>query len=169
LVLVAGPTPPNPAELLGSDRMTEILDELRASADVVIVDSPPLLPVTDAAVLAAKVDAVLLVASLAQTHRDAAKRAVTVLQATGSRLLGMVVNKTTTGHSSYYAGYYGEADEGEKESRRRRKGRKRRRRAAPVPPPLDGEWTPLPTGEPPSAAELPDRPRARARSRLRGR
>ncbi|HUS80883.1 MAG TPA: CpsD/CapB family tyrosine-protein kinase [Armatimonadota bacterium] len=68
-VLPAGELPPNPAEVLGSARMGELLARLAEKADVVIVDSPPSLPVTDAAVLARQVDAVLLVLDAGKTRR----------------------------------------------------------------------------------------------------
>jgi succinoglycan biosynthesis transport protein ExoP len=110
-VLPAGTPPPNPAELLGSRRASEVLDELAASADIVIIDTPPVLAVTDAAVLAARADGVLLVAALGQTHRGAARQAKETLEATAARLLGVVINKTEGQTGSYYGyyGYYGDA------------------------------------------------------------
>lgn len=108
LLLPSGPIPPNPAELLGSRRMGVVLEQLSGACDIVIIDSPPLLPVTDAAVLAAKCDGVVLVAALNETPRGALERARTILDATGARLLGTVVNKSrgaTGGY--YYDGYYG--------------------------------------------------------------
>lgn len=111
LLLPSGPTPPNPAELLGSRRMSTLLTEWSSSADVVVIDTPPLLAVTDAAVLAARSDGVVLVAAVNETRRDALKQSVAILQGTGARLLGVVANKVpasaTTAYN--YAGYYGEA------------------------------------------------------------
>jgi succinoglycan biosynthesis transport protein ExoP len=111
LLLPSGPTPPNPAELLGSRRMSALLTEWSTSADVVVIDTPPLLAVTDAAVLAARSDGVILVAAVNETRRDALKQSVAILQGTGARLLGVVANKVpasaTTAYN--YAGYYGEA------------------------------------------------------------
>ena len=111
LLLPSGPTPPNPAELLGSARMSTLLNEWRASADVVILDTPPLLAVTDAAVLAARSDGVVLVAAVNETKREALKQSMTILEGTGARLLGVVANKvSSSGQGSYYyAGYYGDA------------------------------------------------------------
>ncbi len=111
LLIPAGPTPPNPAELLGSRRMTTLLTDWSNSADVVILDTPPLLAVTDAAVLAARSDGVVLVAAVNETRRDALKQSVAILEGTGARLLGVVANKVErSGQSAYYYGsYYGDA------------------------------------------------------------
>lgn len=110
LLLPSGPTPPNPAELLGSSRMTSLLADWAASADVVILDTPPLLAVTDAAVLAARSDGVVLVAAVNETKRDALKQSVEILEGTGARLLGVVANKVQrSGENAYYYGsYYGD-------------------------------------------------------------
>lgn len=108
LLLPSGPTPPNPAELLGSRRMATILDQLSMNADVVVIDSPPLLPVTDAAVLAAKCEGVVLVAGANETPRGALERAKTILDGTGARVLGVVFNKSRNATDGYYGGgYYG--------------------------------------------------------------
>ena len=110
LLLPSGPTPPNPAELLGSRRMAAILDHLSMNADVIVIDSPPLLPVTDAAVLAAKCEGVVLVASANETPRGAMQRAKTILDGTGTRVLGVVLNKSRKAAGGYYyGGYYSEA------------------------------------------------------------
>lgn len=102
----SGPTPPNPAELLGTRRMGELLDQLSAGADVVIIDTPPLLPVTDAAVIAARADGVILVLAMNESRRQEVQRAKAVIDGTPTRLLGAVVNKATrTSVPYYYAGY----------------------------------------------------------------
>jgi succinoglycan biosynthesis transport protein ExoP len=100
--LPSGPAPPNPSELLGSKRMLEVLEGLSASADVVVIDTPPLLPVTDAAVLAAKADGVVLVAAMSETRREALKRASAVIRGTRTTVLGTVINKTPKASRSYY-------------------------------------------------------------------
>ncbi|MGI8423114.1 MAG: CpsD/CapB family tyrosine-protein kinase [Chloroflexota bacterium] len=92
LVLTSGPLPPNPAELLGSARMDSILAELTDRADIVLVDSPPVVAVTDAAVLSAKVDGCLLVVGAGIAKRDALKRARAALEAVHANVLGVVVN-----------------------------------------------------------------------------
>lgn len=112
-VLPAGSPPPNPAELLGSRRAGEVLDELAGSADIVIIDTPPVLAVTDAAVLAARADGVILVTALGQTHRGAARQSKETLEGTSARVLGVVINKTDAQSGSYYGyyGYYGDTQE----------------------------------------------------------
>ena len=110
LLLPSGPTPPNPAELLGSSRMSSLLADWAASADVVILDTPPLLAVTDAAVLAARSDGVILVAAVNETKREALKQSVEILEGTSARVLGVVANKVQrSGENAYYYGsYYGD-------------------------------------------------------------
>jgi len=111
-VLTAGTVPPNPSELLGSMAAKKLLIELRAQFDYVIVDTSPLLAVTDAALLAASADGVLIMARFGQTKRDQLAHAVGSLNDVGASLLGTVFTMTPArGDSSYsYAyGYYGEA------------------------------------------------------------
>jgi succinoglycan biosynthesis transport protein ExoP len=108
LLLPSGPTPPNPAELLGSRRMASILDQLSGCADIIVIDSPPLLPVTDAAVLAAKCSGVVLVTAINETPRAALGRAKTILDGTGARVLGVATNKSRVrGGGYHYYGSYG--------------------------------------------------------------
>jgi len=105
----SGRTPPNPAELLGSRKMRAFLSGGLDGAEFVVLDAPPLLPVTDAAVLAPAVDGVLLVVDLQKTHQDAARRVKKQLEAVGGRVLGIVVNgvsATRHGHGYYYSHYY---------------------------------------------------------------
>jgi non-specific protein-tyrosine kinase len=91
-VLTSGPTPPNPAELLGSQRMESILEELAHRADIVLLDSPPVAAVTDAAVLSAKVDACLLVVGAGIAKRDQVKKARAALEAVHANVIGVVVS-----------------------------------------------------------------------------
>lgn len=91
-VLPAGRRAANPAELLGTARLKAILEALQAESDVVLLDAPPVLPVTDAIVLAARADCVLLVASLNQTSGRHFSRAVTAFKAAGAPLEGIVAN-----------------------------------------------------------------------------
>ena len=108
-LLPCGPLPPNPAEVLGSERMGAVIDILLAKADLLIFDSPPILMVTDAAVLATRLKegGVLLVTDIGRTRRGLAKRAVEELQRVHANLLGVVVNRVST-HvgSEYYYRYY---------------------------------------------------------------
>jgi capsular exopolysaccharide synthesis family protein len=88
----SGPLPPNPSELLGSRRMEEIIAALLERADVVLFDAPPVVAVTDAAVLATKVDGVLLVINAGGTKRDYARAAKARLEKVNANLLGSVLN-----------------------------------------------------------------------------
>lgn len=93
VVLPSGPTPPNPAELLGSHKMRELLTQLSASFDFVVLDTAPALPVADAAILAAAADGVLLVARYGLTTRQRASKAVETLRLGGARHLATVLNR----------------------------------------------------------------------------
>jgi capsular exopolysaccharide synthesis family protein len=88
----SGPLPPNPSELLGSRRMEDIIADLLERADVVLFDAPPVVAVTDAAVLATKVDGVLLVVNAGGTKRDYARTAKARLEKVNANLLGAVLN-----------------------------------------------------------------------------
>ena len=104
-VISCGPTPPNPVELLKSSRMDEVLSELRSDWDVILCDSPPVLPVADALVLASKLDGVLLVADLNHTARDVIAEALERLSKLDAPMLGLVCNKVSTAkYNSYYHG-----------------------------------------------------------------
>ncbi len=109
-VLPSGPQPPNPSEALGSRRMRQVLEEMRHMADVVILDSPPLLAVADGLVLAATVDAAILVVRSGATRRTLAQRAKDHLDRVEARLLGVVVNAAPRDAQadSYYVPYYTE-------------------------------------------------------------
>ncbi len=104
-LLPSGPLPPNPSELLGSRRMEEIIATLRERADLVLFDAPPIIAVTDAAVLASKVDGVLLVINAGTTKRDHAQRAKALLEKVNARLVGAVLNNVRMDISlhRYYA------------------------------------------------------------------
>lgn len=120
-VLTSGTVPPNPSELLGSQSARRLLGELRAEFDYVIVDSTPLLAVTDAAILAAGADGVLMMARFGQTRRDQLTHAVGNLESVGAPLLGAVFTlMPTRGKSSYsYSySYYG-TDSAQRSSRGR--------------------------------------------------
>jgi len=101
----SGPLPPNPSELLGSRRMEEIIAALLERADVVLFDAPPVVAVTDAAVLSTKVDGVLLVINAGGTKRDYARAATARLEKVNANLLGAVLNnvKFDVSLHRYYA------------------------------------------------------------------
>ncbi|MBI3978842.1 MAG: CpsD/CapB family tyrosine-protein kinase [Chloroflexi bacterium] len=105
LLLPSGPLPPNPSELLSSRRLSQILDRLSAVADYVLLDSPPVIAVTDAAVLASKVDGVLLVVRAGKTKREMARKAKQLLEKVNARLVGVVLNdvKYDTSLHHYFA------------------------------------------------------------------
>jgi capsular exopolysaccharide synthesis family protein len=96
-VLPCGPLPPNPAELLTSPRLKEVLDELRTRYDFVLVDTPPLLAVTDPAVVAPRVDGVVITMRMSNKSRPKAERAREILSTLGVKVLGVVVNGVTRG------------------------------------------------------------------------
>ena len=106
-VLTAGPTPPNPSELLGSLAAQKTLDELRSTFDYVVVDSAPLLAVTDGAILATHADGALIMAKFGQTKRDQLAHAVGNLRDVGAKLLGAVFTMIPArGGGSYAYNYY---------------------------------------------------------------
>jgi capsular exopolysaccharide synthesis family protein len=139
-VVTSGSRAPNPAELLASHRFQEFVSWLTGEVDVVVFDSPPVLAVTDAAVLANLVDGTLLVVDCGETRRPAAMQAVERLTSVGGTVLGVVLNRLSAsrnGHYYYYY-YYGDGDRSGKRRGRSRwinrllgrgPGRRRRRRS----------------------------------------
>ncbi|NOY53575.1 MAG: polysaccharide biosynthesis tyrosine autokinase [Deltaproteobacteria bacterium] len=113
-ILTCGGIPPNPAELLSSRGMTDFMKEARKEYDIVLMDCPPILPVTDAAILAPQVDGVVLVYQAGRIPRNALKRAKTHLENVRANVLGIVLNDITAEISGYYplsqyqTKYYGE-------------------------------------------------------------
>jgi capsular exopolysaccharide synthesis family protein len=111
-VLPSGPIPPNPSELLGSTPMIELIKLLGSHADIVILDAPPLLPVTDAAVLSTVCDGALIVARHGHTRRDQLTAASESINKVGGRVLGVILNRVPrrgsgTGYGYDYGyGYY---------------------------------------------------------------
>ena len=92
-VLPSGPMPPNPAALLASERMKALKDELESRFDLVLIDSPPLFPVSDAAILNALVDGSMLVVQAATTRRSLVQRAARILGEGKGKLLGVILNQ----------------------------------------------------------------------------
>ncbi|PGT51028.1 capsular biosynthesis protein [Priestia megaterium] len=105
-ILTSGPIPPNPSELLSSNQMEEILKEMKQQFDIVIFDTPPILAVADAQILANQVDASILVVSSGKTDKEAALKAKELLVNAKSKLLGAVLNNRKTESGNYYY-YYG--------------------------------------------------------------
>ncbi len=139
-VLTAGPIPPNPQELLGSHRMRDLLRRLEEEADMVVLDTPPTLVVSDANVLAARASGVLMVVNTGRTRRAAVRQAVDGLRKVGANVLGCVLNmvrmrgaRSSYYYSSYYySHYYGDGGRGTRlglmDRLRRSRSRSRRHR-----------------------------------------
>ncbi|WP_129727563.1 CpsD/CapB family tyrosine-protein kinase [Ectobacillus funiculus] len=104
--LPAGAVPPNPAELLGSIRMEELIEQAYESYDLIIIDTPPVLAVTDAQVLANKCDGIVLVVRSNHTEKEDALKAKGLLANAKGKLLGVVLNAKQQEDSNYYY-YYG--------------------------------------------------------------
>ncbi|HET8627213.1 MAG TPA: CpsD/CapB family tyrosine-protein kinase [Thermomicrobiales bacterium] len=100
-LLPAGPTPPDPAELLASDRLRRLLAQAREAAEFIIVDAPPVTAVADALAVAAAVDGVLLIVRSGRTRRTAAQRAKEQLLRVGANLLGVVLADAPVGRDAY--------------------------------------------------------------------
>jgi len=105
-VLTSGTLPPNPAEVLSSPQMAKLLDELAQKFDLVIIDTPPLLAVADATILASKSDGVLLVLRSGHTPSQAVRDAIERLHQVGANLMGVVLNGVSRQRDTYYK-YYG--------------------------------------------------------------
>ena len=105
-VLVSGEQPPNPAEMLESRRMTEILQGLRQRSDIVIVDSPPVLVVADASILASRCSGAVLVVDSGRTRTEGARKVTDIMQRSQVKLLGAVLNRVGGRGRGYYYNYY---------------------------------------------------------------
>lgn len=108
-LLASGPLPPNPSELLGSAAMSRVLDELKEKFDLIIIDSPPVLPVTDASVLTRITDSVLLVVGTKKVSQHSLAKAIDQLDFVDANILGVVQNRIPRrgpdANSAYVAGY----------------------------------------------------------------
>jgi non-specific protein-tyrosine kinase len=103
-LLTSGPLPPRPADILGSQRMGSVIERLRGVADMVLFDTPPVIAVTDAAVLATRVDGVLLVFQAGKTSRERARRTREILEKVKANIIGVVLNGAELDQGY---GYYG--------------------------------------------------------------
>ena len=128
-IMTTGSLPPNPSELLASDKMDHILDQLKNHADIVVIDTPPVMAVTDAVVLAKRADGLLLVIKPGVTKLAAAQQTIAQLRRLNVNILGVVLNDIPTNRSRYayyyhsngyysYQNYYGEP-------KKRKKGKPR--------------------------------------------
>lgn len=132
-ILPSGPIPPNPSELLSGARMVEVVGVLRADADIVILDSPPVLPVSDAVALAARADATVLVIRSDRSHRKQLTRALELLRQVDASTIGLVLNGARAGVGFGYSYAYGYGYGGYTYAQQQpRRGLRRRRQPAKV-------------------------------------
>jgi len=106
-ILATGPLPPNPAELLGSQRMRSVMERLKSAADLVIFDSPPVRAVTDSAILSSFLDGTLFVIDAGRSRRRAVRPARETLAKAGAKILGVALNRIPAKADAEYASYYG--------------------------------------------------------------
>jgi len=123
-VVTSGPIPPNPSELLGSKRMKDILNELKERFDTIVLDSPPMIAVTDPIVLGQEVDGMVLVVRSGRTSMEIAEKSKNNAEYAKIKLLGCVLNDVDVRHiygtyNYYYYHYYYYTEEGEKKKKRR--------------------------------------------------
>lgn len=105
-ILTSGPKPPNPSELLGSAKMTQIMEEARNLFDIVIFDMPPVVTVTDAQIMSSKADGTLLVVRENWTRKDALNKAKELLALVKARVLGVIYNGSEQDKDKGYYYYY---------------------------------------------------------------
>lgn len=121
-VLTTGSLPPNPAELLGSQRMGAVLERLKAASDLLVFDSPPLGAVTDAVILSSVVDGTLLVIDADRSRQRAVRLGREALARAGGNVLGVVLNRVPARAHSEYGGYFGEDSDAEVGAEKRSTG-----------------------------------------------
>lgn len=107
-ILTAGPTPPNPSELIASTQFDEIYNELLSDYDFIVVDTPPVNTVTDAQVYAQTIQNCALVIDVEKNNKNEVKKAKDLINKAGGKLLGAILNKTAIDKSSSYYYYYGD-------------------------------------------------------------
>ena len=106
-VVFSGPVPPNPAELLGNKYFKNLIVQLRKTYDYVIIDTPPIGSVIDAAIVAKECDGVVIVVSAGEISYKAVQKSKAQMEKAGCRILGAVLNKVPIGKNGYYGKYYG--------------------------------------------------------------
>lgn len=102
--IVSGPIPPNPSEVLGSKRLKELIETLKDHFDMILIDAPPVMPVTDAVVLSNIADGTILNLAVGKTEKEIFKRSINSLKNVGANILGIVINKVPV-KKGYYANY----------------------------------------------------------------
>ena len=109
-IITAGGLPPNPSELLGSDRMSHLVDQLEHEWDMILFDSPPIVAVTDASMISGEIDAIALVVKAGHTQRSAVDRALDMLRNVRAPMIGAILNganqESLGGKYAYYYSYY---------------------------------------------------------------
>ena len=118
-VVTSGPVPPNPAELLGSKKMKDLLQEAAETYDYVFLDMPPVLAVTDAALMSSRVDGTVIILGSGDIGPDEGKQAKELLEKVHANILGVILNKVPQHHKSGYYYYYN-YDENHNKKRKRR-------------------------------------------------
>lgn len=110
-IVPSRPIPPNPSELIGSKRMSDLIETLSSKCDLVIYDAPPVMSVTDAQILSTKVDGTILVVRVNKAEKEAVRETVGLISHVGGRIIGTITNdvKGSSGGYGYY-GYYGKKD-----------------------------------------------------------
>ena len=118
-VVTSGPVPPNPAELLGSKKMEALLQEAAETYDYVFLDMPPVLAVTDAALMSSRVDGTVIILGSGDIGPDEGKQAKSLLEKVHANILGVILNKVPQHHKSgYYYYYYYDENHNKKRKRR---------------------------------------------------
>ena len=105
-IIPSGPLPPNPAELLGTTKFVKMLESLKERFDVIVIDSPPNIAVTDANIIASRVDGVVLVCNTETVKPEMAKKSKGLLQNAKANILGVVLNRMAVHGDDYYYYYY---------------------------------------------------------------
>lgn len=113
-ILPSGPVPPNPSEMIGSAKMTELLKQAGEGYDYVLIDLPPVLPVTDAALMSSKVDGMVLVVGSGDVTPEEGKHVKEQLDQAGAHMVGVILNKVPVQHNNYYYYYHYGIDDREK-------------------------------------------------------
>ena len=140
-LILSGPLPPDPSEMLASSRMQDLLTELKKRYNRILIDSPPITAVTDAVILSKYVDGVVLVIRAGDTVRDVAKNSLDQLHAVGANILGCVLNAVDIGKDKYYYYYYYQyynyyyGDDGDKKRDPQKKRRKKQTKGGNHRPP----------------------------------
>ncbi|WP_027308875.1 CpsD/CapB family tyrosine-protein kinase [Caloramator sp. ALD01] len=120
-IITSGTKPPNPAELLSSQKMLNFISDVEKNYEYIIIDTPPVLMVTDAQVLSKYADGTILVVASGEAEKDAVVKAKELLTKVGANILGVVLNKLDTNRRGYY-GYYYHYYYGQEQEKKKKKG-----------------------------------------------